>query len=393
MWHVVAEEDMHCTECHHEISSGTVCLSQMPLEIPEGFRRGKYENFCIECEECGARGRKTDLGRRACYVRRLDHWYTHIEKTAGPVNCGHCGEVIPQRTLTVAQKFYAWPDSEADSESTSDLHHHGGAVTGVAAGTTAKTSAATWHNLNSATQYRFQSGGLGRGLGLRSQTMGQRLYEKEVPEAIRNLGEPVVRDFLEGKHFSHIKSVANTPSSAKAPSNVILENSGANLSRGSRNMTAAGRAAARSASRASAVRTGAKAAIKSGAKAGLIAAAAEAVVSVPENILHYKRSRKSGEQAVKDAAKSTATAAVVGTATAGAAKAAAMAGIGLSLGPLGTPLVVAGGAVFVGSAVYRIAKASRRDLPLDEYRIFFCKDKRCKTRFAGNLTMAARGIA
>ena len=226
MWHVVAEEGMYCTECHHEISSGTVCLSQMPLEIPEGFRRGKYENFCIECEECAARGLRSGLRQRACYVRRLDHWFTHVEKTAEPINCGHCGEIIPQRTWTVAQKLYAWPDSEADSESMSDRHHPGGAVTGVAAGTAAKTSSAGWHNLSRATQFRFQSGGLGRGLGHRSPTMGQRLYEKEVPEAIRNLGEPIVRDFLEGKHFSHIKSVANAPSIAKAPSNAILENSG-----------------------------------------------------------------------------------------------------------------------------------------------------------------------
>ena len=393
MWHVAAEEDMYCTECHHEISSGTVCLSQMPSEIPEGFRRRKYENFCIGCEECVSRGGESGLLPRGCYVRRLDHWYTHEEKTAEAINCSHCGEVIPKDIWTVAQKFYAWPDSEADSESTRDLSHHRGAVTGAAAGAAAKTRAAGWHDLSRATQYRFQSGGLSRGLGTRSPTMGQRLYEKEVPEAIRNLGEPAVRDFLGGKHFSHIKSVANAPSSSKAPSNVILENSGANLSRGSRNMTAAGRTAARSASRASAVKTGARAAIKSGAKAGLIAAASEAIVSVPENILHYRRGRKSGEQAARDTAKSTATAAGVGIATAGVAKGAAMAGIGLSLGPLGTPLMVAGGVLVGGSAIYRIAKAARRDLPLDEYRVFFCKNKRCKTKFAGDITMAVHEIA
>ena len=391
MWHVVAEEDMLCTECHHRISQGTVCLSQLPPEVPEGFSRRKYENFCVKCEECMARGRKSDL--RACYVRRLNHWYTHEEKTADSINCGQCGEVIAKDTWTVAQKFYAWPDSEAVSESTGDLPHHGGAVTGVAAGTAVNPSAAGWHNLSHATQHRFQSGGLGRGLGLRSPVMGQRLYEKEVPEAIRNLGEPAVRDFLNGKHFSHIKSVVNAPRSARAPSNVILENSGANLSRGSRNMTAAERAAAMSERGASATRAGAKAAIRGGVKAGLIAAAAEAVVSVPENILHYRRGRKSGEQAAKDAAKNTGIAAGVGIATAGVAKGAAMAGIGLSLGPIGTPLMVAGGVVFGGSAIYRIAKAARRDLPLDEYRIFFCKGKRCRTKFARDITMVAHEIA
>ena len=74
MWHVVAEEDIHCRECHHRISSGTVCLSQMPSKMPENFPRLKYENFCIECAEC-------DAGTRSCYVRRLNHWYTREEQT------------------------------------------------------------------------------------------------------------------------------------------------------------------------------------------------------------------------------------------------------------------------------------------------------------------------
>ena len=303
MWHVVAEEDMDCTDCGHRISSGTGCLSQMPPEMPEGFRRRKYENFCIACEECAPRGRKASLPSHACYVRWLDHGYLRqptLELTAKSSNCDYCGDVIPGDTWVVAQKLYVWPDSDADSESRSAPSHSGRAVTGLATGAAAKSRAAGWHDLSRATQDRFQSGGLGRGLGSRSPTMAQRLYEKEVPEAIRNLGEPAVRDFLKGKHFSHIKSVANAPGSATAPSNVVLENSGANLSRGSRNMTRAGRAAARSTSQGSAVSTGAKAFIKGGAKAGIIAAAAEAVVSVPENILHHRHGRKSGEQAVKD---------------------------------------------------------------------------------------------
>ena len=219
--------------------------------------------------------------------------------------------------------------------------------------------------------------------------MAQRLYEREVPEAIRSMGEPAVKDFLKGKHFSHIKSVANTPGRAKAPSNIVLEDAGTNLSRGSRNMTSAGREAARSAGRGSAIRTGTKTAIKGGVKAGLIAAATEAAVSIPENILHYRRGRKSGEQAAKDMAKSTVTVAGIGVATAGVAKGAAIAGIGLSLGPFGTPLMIGGGAVLAGSAIYRIAKAAKRDFPLDEYRIFFCKNLRCKTSFARDVTKAA----
>ena len=182
------------------------------------------------------------------------------------------------------------------------------------------------------------TGGLGRGLGLRSRVMARRLYEKEVPVGIRNMGEHAVRDFLKGRHFSHVKSVAKAPGAARAPSNVVLEDATANLSRGSRNMTSAQLAAAKSAGRASAIKVGAKAAAKGGVKAGLFAAAVEAVVSVPENILHYKRGRKSRKQAAQDIAKDTSIAAGWGV-----AQGAAMAGVGLTLGPFGTPLLIAGG--------------------------------------------------
>ncbi len=81
MWHVIAEEDMHCTECSHKIPSGTECLSQMPLEMPENFRRGEYENFCITCAECDA---KRGLPARACYARWLDHYTRRNHRMDNP---------------------------------------------------------------------------------------------------------------------------------------------------------------------------------------------------------------------------------------------------------------------------------------------------------------------
>ena len=56
MWKVIAEEDMSCSECEHDIVAGTECLSQMPAEMPEHFRRARYENFCVECRECKGEG-------------------------------------------------------------------------------------------------------------------------------------------------------------------------------------------------------------------------------------------------------------------------------------------------------------------------------------------------
>ncbi len=41
MWNVIAEEDMNCTECRHKIQAGPMCLSQMPMDMPDGFHRRK----------------------------------------------------------------------------------------------------------------------------------------------------------------------------------------------------------------------------------------------------------------------------------------------------------------------------------------------------------------
>ena len=382
MWTTIAEEDIRCTECFHTISAGTDCLSQMP----DGFRRRKYDNFCLECAECNAKRRKSP-----CYVRYLGHWYARKEKMAAPANCVNCGDTIPEGTQTFAQKLYVWPMPDTEPDSEIDTARHATAAGGVAAGTATTRGAAGWHNLSRATQRRFMRGGLRQLMGPRSQTMAQRLYEKEVPLAIRNMGEPAVRDFLKGKHFSHVKSVANAPGMARAPSNVVLEDAAANLSRGSRNMTSAGRVAARSASRASAMRIGAKAAVKGGAKAGIFAAAVEAVVSVPENVLHYKRGRKSRKQAAQDIAKDTSIAAGVGVASWGVAQGAAMAGVGISLGPFGTPLMIAGGGLMAGTAAYRLYKAAKRDLPLDECRVYFCKRASCRKKYARHVTDIALG--
>lgn len=130
--------------------------------------------------------------------------------------------------------------------------------------------------------------------------------------------------------------------------------------------------------------------MKIGAKAGAGAAAMEAPISGAENFLHWKRGRKSGKQAAKDTAKDTGIAAGVGIAAAGVVKGAALANVGVSLGPLGTPLMIAGGGLMVASAARRLIKAVKRDLPLDEYYIHFCKGSDCKTKFASEITQAAR---
>ena len=393
MWQVVAEEVLKCTECRHEIPADERCVSQMPPEMPEGIHRRKFENFCISCKICDETSSSIDDNYRSCYVRILGQWYTPRAKTVVAETCASCGDAIPEKTWAFVQKFYAWPEPERDETTESDQSSEDleGAAPGLIAGLFPRAVPANWDNLSSRIRWRFRTGGLGSGLGSRSPKMAQRLFEKEVPKPIRNLGERTLKDYVNGRHthFSHRISAANAPARAKAPGNVVLENKAANLSRGSRNMSSANLAGAKSGQRISAIKVATKSVVRGGVKAGAIAAATEAAISVPENFLHYRRGRKSRSQAVKDTTKSTANAAAIGAATAGVAKVAAMAGVGLSLGALGPPVMIAGGVLFAGATIRRIHKAAKHDLPLDEFRIFLCKEGLCRDAFAREIVTAA----
>lgn len=392
MWHVIAEEDLVCTECRHKIRAGSGCLSQMPEEMPDGFHRRKYENFCLACTECNA-----DKDKLSCYVKRLNHWYTPTRKGPESVHCGHCGNPIPKGTWVVSQKLYAWPELDEEWEHSNGSPLESGVDTGVRATGTGVLEAAkrahsgAWRNLSPQTQRIFRTGGLGRGFGSRSPAMAQRFYETSIPAAIRNQGEGPVLKFLHGKHASHIKSVSKVPRWARRPSNVLWESAKKNLSRGNRNMTSSEVAAIKSANSVSAIGATARGA----AKGGVIAAVMEAPVTGIENFLHWRRGRKSRGQATKDAAKSTVGAAAVGlgvTAAAGVAKAGAtLVGISPNLGPAGLPLAAAGVALMVGTATHRLYKAAKRDIPLDEYYLYFCNHTDCKTKFAQHATDSALG--
>lgn len=373
MWTVIAEEDIRCEECDHVITVGAACLSLAPPSLPKSCRRSEYRNYCVERSGC-------DVDASPCYVRWVDHHRDLAEAPEGAA-CAHCGDAIPGGLPAAVQRLYDWPAP--------DPRHGRSSAPGSVAAAAVKPRPAGWHSLSPALQRKFRRGGLGRGLKPRSQAMAQRLYEKEVPRAIQRMGEPAVRDFMEGKHFSHVKSVANSPGGARAPSNVVLEDARKNLARGSQNMTGAERAAAGSAARGSAIRSGGKALARGGARAGLVAAAAEAAVSIPENVLHYRRGRKSRKQAAKDAATSTAVAGGIGAVVAAGAQTAAMTGVGLAIAPFATPLLICGGVLAVGSAAHRIATAAKSGL--DEYRIYFCDHERCLSGFARDVAASAHG--
>ena len=317
MWTVNAEEGMRCNECLHEIAEGSICLSQIPPVVPEGFHRRNYQNFCIACEGCNSNVEELREDTPPCFALWLDHWYTSREQAPATVDCGYCGAAINRGTITVAQEFFDWPPPEVDLNSERGGASASGSPAGVAiAGTGIPRPAGGWENLSRATQRRFKVGGLGRDLGSRSEAMAQRLYDS-VPKEVRNLGEEAVKRFLKGKDASHIRSVSNAPGRARQPGNVVWEKSSLNRARGGRNMIPTEVAKAKSAGRLSGLSTVGRSMASNAAKGGAIAALTEAPVSGVENFLHWKRGRKSGQQAVKDAAKDVTLAGAVGATTAG----------------------------------------------------------------------------
>lgn len=248
-----------------------------------------------------------------------------------------------------------------------------GAVAGVSAWASALKSG-EWDKLSPGMQKRFRTGGLGRGFSSRSHVMGRRVYERNIPEDIRNMGEPAVREYIKGKDFSHIKSVTNCPWKAKEPSNGVWEAASKNRSRGSGNMTSADQDAAKSANQASAF----KIRLETIFSACKRAAAIEATVAGAENILHWKRGRKSGEQAVMDAVKSTVSAAFNGFVTMAVLQGLVIAcpSLGRALVRTRTPLAVVGVVLILMSAADRLIKAAQHDPPLmtNECHSYFCKN-------------------
>jgi hypothetical protein len=113
---------------------------------------------------------------------------------------------VPKGTWTVVQKFYAWPDCESEPENgqpNGGSASVGARAAGIAsAGAAKRVNSGAWQNLSPSTQRLFRTRGLGRGLGIRSPKMAQRLYETRVPQAIRNQGENAVLNYIKGKHFS-----------------------------------------------------------------------------------------------------------------------------------------------------------------------------------------------
>ena len=99
-------------------------------------------------------------------------------------------------------------------------------------------------SLSGSLQRKFMDAGLRPEHGIRSAAEAQALYQESVPGFVRNYGEDAVRQFLQGKDASHIRSVHNAPQLATDSGNILWESSGINRARGAADMTGAERSAA-----------------------------------------------------------------------------------------------------------------------------------------------------
>ncbi|MYD61170.1 MAG: hypothetical protein F4W91_09040 [Gemmatimonadetes bacterium] len=231
-------------------------------------------------------------------------------------------------------------------------------------------------------QDKFRIAGLGGERGVRTLAEAQNFYQDSIPYPIRNLGEPAISKFTDGKEASHIQSVHNAPHLTKESSNILWENSRDNRARGGENMIGQEQLDVHATNAFDASNIIFRECLTSAATTALYAGLLEAPVATIENYIHYQKGRKTGEEAIKDAAvsiaKRAATGFVVGFAVTGAV---ALLGAGPLLITIAPILMPIGFTLYGYSALKRILNALADGLPLNQVGTYFCSP-RCHTMFA-----------
>ena len=384
MWPMIAEPGLRCAECRHTIQPGRLCLSELPEETPAGVSRGDFKNYCIGCPECWRHG------KHACYVRHLDSG-KNTGKTPRSLPCARCGRRIGSGEKACVDIYYEWPEAIAETASNRSI------VSAIGTATTAAgidilirgVPSGSFDILSDSLQDKFRNAGLGGERGVRTLVEAQNFYHDSIPYPIRNLGESAIDTYLDGKHASHIQSVHNAPHLAKESSNILWENSRNNLSRQTENMTWLDQREVHRTNAFDASKIVFRDCLTSAATTALYAGLLEAPVAAIENIIHYQRGRKTGEEAIKDAAISIAKRAaagfVVGFAVTGAV---ALLGAGPLLITIAPILMPIGFALYGYSALKRIRNALAGGLPLNQVGTYFCSP-RCHTMFAFEMGKSA----
>lgn len=288
MWYAKAEGTMQCTKCGRGIPAGAACLSQLPCALPTGIHRSDYMNFCIRCFVWNPDGPPEP----GCALSRE---HLQQKEAEDSVSCHCCQETIPQNTEAFAWTFFDWPQSSRSDPVARNLHGRIDAAPWIGG---LHRSRGGWNRLSPDTQRLFRTRGLGRGLGSRTPAEARRLFAS-LPRPIRNGKEKAILRFLRRRHASHIEPVTLNRGRAKDPGNIVWEDPSINRRRGGQKMTKAEFAAAKASNR----RAGYAEFGKSVGKQAAWAAAIELFVAGLENWFHWKRGRKTGKQAVGDAAR------------------------------------------------------------------------------------------
>ena len=374
MWPMIAESGLRCSECRHTIQPGRLCLSELPEEIPSDVSRSDFKNYCIGCPECWRQG------KHACYVRHLDSG-RNIGKTPRSLPCARCGQRIGAGEKAGVEIYYDWPSQTAEERSgVLTKYSIPGLATAAQVGTIIRgIPDGSFANLTDGLQRKFMDAGLRH--GTRSAAEAQALYQESVPSFVRNYGEGSVKQFLQGKDASHIQSVHNHPDLAADTGNVIWEKLSWNRARGSADMTGYEQFTAQASNTFDAATIAMRECATAAGTSALLAGLLEAPVAVIENSIHYHKGRKTGEAAIKDAAKSivihAGAGAIVGIAVTIA--------IGLGAGPIVAtlaPVLMPVGIVLYGySVLKRILNALADGLPLNQVGTYFCSP-RCHRTFA-----------
>lgn len=378
MWQMIAEPGLRCAECRHTIQPGRLCLSELPEETPAGVSRGDFRNYCIGCPQCWTQG------KHACYVRHLDAGARrNTGKTPRSLPCARCGRRIAAGEKAAVDVYYDWPGQAAE-EPSSALTRSG--IAGLSAAAQVGTIMrgipdGGFSSLSNGLQRKFMDAGLRPEHGIRSAAEAQALYQESVPSFVRNYGGDAVRQFLHGKDASHIQSVHNAPHLAADSGNILWESSGVNRARGAADMTGWEKFAAQGGNAFDTAGIVVRECATAAATAALFAALLEAPVAAIENYIRYQKGVVTGEQAVKDAAKSIAQHAGASATIAIAFTIATTLGAGPIIATVVPILVPVGLALYGISAIKRILNALADGLPLHQIGTYFCSP-RCHTRFA-----------
>ena len=373
MWPMIAEPGLRCAECRHTIQPGRLCLSDLPEETPAGVSRSDFRNYCIGCAQCWAQG------KHACYVRHLDS-SKNTGKTPRSLPCARCGRRIGAGEKAAVEIYFDWPKVVEDRESSAGKWSALGEAT-IAAGADTLIRGipdGSFDKLSHGLQQKFQNaGGVYRPL-----PEAESFFQDDIPYPVRNLGEDAVKRFLDGKDWSHELSKQNAPHLAKDSGNGVWEASGINRARGSENMTELELRQARHTNAIDARGIMFRDCLETAKITAFYSALLEAPVSVIENMIHYQKGRKTGEEAIKDTAiaitRRAAIGGVVGFAVTGAVSLLGSAPLLVTIAPILMPV---GLALYGFSALKRILNALKDGLPLHQVGTYFCS-LRCHTTLA-----------